>query len=56
YSNTYQRALTEYANREEWTKKSLMNIARSGIFASDNSINNYAKDIWHLTPINYPKK
>ena len=27
---------------------SLMNIARSGIFAADRSIRDYAENIWHV--------
>lgn len=27
---------------------SLINIARSGIFAADRSIRDYAQDIWHV--------
>ena len=27
---------------------SLINIARSGIFAADRSIRDYARDIWHV--------
>ena len=29
-------------------KKSLMNIAESGIFAADRSIRDYANNIWYL--------
>ena len=52
YIQTYKRATGDYANRAEWAKMSLMNTARSGVFASDNSINNYARDIWHVSPVN----
>ena len=33
---------------ERWDQKSLINIARSGIFAADRSIRDYARDIWHV--------
>jgi len=52
YTHTYRKAMKDYANREKWAKMSLMNTATSGVFASDNSINNYANEIWHATPIN----
>jgi starch phosphorylase len=52
YYNTYRRALTDYADTERWSRMSLMNTATSGVFASDNSINKYADEIWHATPIN----
>ena len=52
YYNTYRRALTDYADTERWSRMSLMNTATSGVFASDNSINKYADEIWHASPIN----
>ena len=43
--------MKDYADREKWSRMSLMNTATSGVFASDNSIRNYADNIWHATPI-----
>ena len=37
-----------YLNRNEWLKKSLLNIARMGWFSSDRSINDYSQKVWHL--------
>ena len=37
-----------YADRTEWTKKSIINVAKSGKFSSDRAIEEYAKDIWHV--------
>ena len=37
-----------YANKEQWNRMSLINIARSGIFAADRSISDYARDIWNV--------
>ncbi len=51
YMYAYRNALSDYKNTEAWSRKSLMNTATSGVFASDNSINNYAKNIWHATPV-----
>ena len=52
YIYTHRRMIHDYGSSLDWAKKSLMNIARSGVFASDNSINNYGANIWHATPIN----
>jgi starch phosphorylase len=52
YTHTYRKAMKDYADREKWSRMSLMNTATSGVFASDNSIRNYAENIWHATPIN----
>ena len=51
YLNAYNNAVKDYGNKEEWSQKSLMNTARSGIFASDNSIKKYAEEIWHTKPV-----
>ena len=39
---------TTWGNREEWNRKSLINIARSGFFSSDRSIQDYCDNIWKL--------
>ena len=55
YMYAYKNAIKDYGNKQEWAKKSLMNTATSGVFASDNSIRKYANEIWHATPINKTK-
>ncbi len=52
YYFTYEKAMRDFANREKWSRMSLMNTATSGIFASDNSISHYASEIWHISPVN----
>ncbi|MGL4671602.1 MAG: glycogen/starch/alpha-glucan phosphorylase [Cetobacterium sp.] len=37
-----------YENKKGWLQMSLVNIAHSGKFSSDNSIKKYAEDIWHI--------
>ncbi|MEA4932268.1 MAG: glycogen/starch/alpha-glucan phosphorylase [Lawsonibacter sp.] len=48
YCAAHKRALETYADRPLWNRISLINIARSGIFAADRSISDYARDIWHV--------
>ena len=48
YCKAHQRSLATYANKEQWNRMSLINIARSGIFAADRSISDYARDIWNV--------
>ena len=52
YHYAYRNALVDYADREKWSRMSLINTATSGTFASDNSIRKYAEEIWHASPIN----
>ncbi len=40
-----------YAKKEEWAKKSLINIAGAGRFACDRAIREYADNIWNLKVI-----
>ena len=40
-----------YANREQWAKMSLKNIANSGIFSADRAVLEYARDIWHAPTV-----
>jgi starch phosphorylase len=37
-----------YQDRMNWAKMTLINIANSGKFSSDRTIEDYVKDIWHL--------
>lgn len=36
-----------YKDRNHWNEMSLINIANSGIFSTDRTISEYAKDIWY---------
>jgi starch phosphorylase len=37
-----------FLNKEEWTKKSIANVAHSGYFSSDRTIREYAREIWNI--------
>ena len=41
----------DYANRDEWVKKAITNVARSWVFASDRTIKEYNDKIWHLKEV-----
>ncbi len=51
YRNKNKLAIELHGDADKWNRMSLMNIAGSGIFAADRSINDYARDIWHVDPI-----
>ncbi len=52
-----QREVDElYLNKEEWTKKSIINVARCATFSSDRSIEEYNKLIWHAEPVALEKE
>lgn len=46
YAQAQQKINNLYKNKIEWNKKSLINIANSGVFSSDRVINEYIEDIW----------
>lgn len=37
-----------YMNKDLWTQKAIINVAKSGYFSSDRAIREYAKDIWSV--------
>lgn len=51
YMLAHDHALEAYADKKRWNRMSLMNIASAGKFAADRSIEEYAKNIWHLKKI-----
>ena len=40
-----------YLDKEAWARSCLINIAESGYFSSDRTIEEYNRDIWHLNKI-----
>lgn len=42
-----------YQDRRNWAKMCLVNIAKSGYFSSDRTIDEYAKEIWGIEPLNF---
>ena len=48
YREAHERAGRTYLDPKQWNKMALINIAKSGIFAADRSIRDYARDIWKV--------
>jgi len=51
YCRTQDEVSKLYLDRDEWTQKSIINVAQSGYFSSDRTIREYAKDVWDI-PVN----
>ncbi len=46
-----QEAVQEcYRNQDDWSRKAIINIATSGKFSSDRTINEYATEVWGVKP------
>jgi len=54
--DTYVKAHSEidrlFRQKAIWQQMSIINIAKSGIFSSDNTIKKYAKEIWDTPSVN----
>ena len=48
YRKAQKLVSKSFAAKDDFTKKSLVNIARAGIFSADRSVEEYADKIWHL--------
>jgi starch phosphorylase len=48
YIDTQAEAARQYHDSELWTRKSILNVSRSGKFSSDRTIQEYADDIWNI--------
>jgi len=53
YVTAQEKVAEAYTNRTEWAKKAILNIARSGKFSSDRTIEDYVKDIWKLEKLSF---
>lgn len=51
YTATQQRAAETYRDTEAWTKKAILNVARTPTFSSDRTIREYAAEVWGVKPI-----
>jgi starch phosphorylase len=38
-----------YPDRDEWTRRAILNVARMGGFSSDRAVLDYAREIWSAT-------
>lgn len=51
YVDCHQQVLQVYQDQAQWTKMSILNVARMGKFSSDRAIREYCQDIWHVEPV-----
>ncbi|KAB2852951.1 MAG: glycogen/starch/alpha-glucan phosphorylase [Ignavibacterium sp.] len=51
YIDTQDKVAKFYTDKYEWTKKSILNVARMAKFSSDRSVKEYAEKIWKVKPV-----
>ena len=51
YAEAQKRVEAAYRDEAGWAKKAILNVAHSGKFTSDRTIQEYVDDIWHLDKI-----
>ena len=51
YIETQEHVAELYADKEEWTRKSILNVAGMGKFSSDRTIKEYNDEIWHAEQV-----
>ena len=51
YCKAQEEIAKAYTDKKAWARKTLINIANSGKFSSDRTIEDYVRDIWHLNKV-----
>ena len=51
YAQAHERIDAAYRNEKWWAESAILNVAHSGKFTSDRTIEEYVKDIWHLKKV-----
>jgi len=51
YEEAQKQVEAKYRDREGWAKSAILNVACSGKFSSDRTIEEYVEDIWKLTKV-----
>jgi starch phosphorylase len=55
YCQAQEKVDATYKNKEEWTRRSIINAVSSSKFSSDRTIKQYAQEIWGIEPVLIPK-
>lgn len=56
YADAQRKVEAAYRDEERWARSAIINVACSGKFTSDRTIQEYVDDIWHLDKVVLPKK
>ena len=56
YADAQKKVEAAYRDEKRWARSAIINVACSGKFTSDRTIQEYVDDIWHLDKVVLPKK
>ena len=56
YAEAQKRVEAAYRDEKNWARSAILNVASSGKFTSDRTIQEYVDEIWHLDKMTLPKK
>jgi len=56
YAEAQQKVEKAYRDEKGWARMAMLNVAKSGKFTSDRTIQQYVDEIWHLDKVELPKK
>ena len=56
YAEAQRKVEAAYIDEAGWAKSAILNVACSGKFSSDRTIQEYVNDIWHLDKVVLPKR
>ena len=56
YAEAQKKVEEAYRDEKGWARSAILNVACSGKFSSDRTIEEYVKDIWHLDKVVLPSK
>ncbi len=51
YIDCQDRVSATFRDRKNWTKMSILTVARMGKFSSDRAVREYCEKIWHVAPL-----
>lgn len=51
YVEAQEKLAAAYSDKRKWAKMAFLNVARSGKFSSDRTIEDYVRDIWKLNKV-----
>ncbi len=51
YCAAQRRVETLFSQRDEWSRRAILNVARMGNLSSDRAVSEYAKQVWNAEPM-----